>query len=190
MIRLPKDTALILIDLQNAIDDPKWGRRGNPQAEDNAARLLAAWRAGRHKIIHIRHDSTLATSPYRPGQPGNEFKSAVAPLAGEAVVAKQATSAFINTTLEADLEAGGHTTLVVCGVLTQNSVEATVRHGGNLGFRIVVAEDACAATDVVDLLGRVWMAEDVHALSLANLNGEYADISDTATLVTAISRWR
>jgi nicotinamidase-related amidase len=189
-LRLPKDTVLLLIDLQKAIDDPKWGRRNNVQAEAFAGRLLALWRELGLKIIHIRHDSTVPTSPYRPGQPGNDFKPDVAPLPGESIVAKQTNSAFIGTSLEGDLEAGGHTTLVVAGVLTQNSVEATVRHGGNLGFRIVMAQDACAATDVVDLQGRLWLADDVHALSLANMNGEYADISDTETIAAAMARWR
>ena len=36
--------------------------------------------------------------------------------------------------------------------------------------------DACWSVDVVDLRGRRWPAEDVHALSLANLHGEYAEV--------------
>jgi nicotinamidase-related amidase len=189
-LRLPKDTVLILIDLQVAIDHPKWGRRSNPEAEEKAGRLLQAWRDCGLKVIHIRHDSTFAASPYRPGQPGHAFKPEVMPIDGEHIIGKSANSAFIGTPLEADLEAGGHTTLVIAGVLTQNSVEATVRHAGNLGFRVILAEDACAACDVIDLNGRLWLAEDVHALSLANLNGEYAEIGDCATIVSAIARWR
>jgi nicotinamidase-related amidase len=189
-LRLPRDTVLFLIDMQKAIDDPKWGRRNNPEAEAVAGRLLARWRELSLKIIHIRHDSTFPASPYRPGQPGNDFKPEVAPLPGERIVAKPANSAFVGTQMEADLESGGHTTLVLAGVLTQNSVETTVRHAGNLGFRVIVAEDACAATDVVDLKGRLWLAEDVHALSLANLSGEYAEISDARSILAAIDRWR
>ncbi len=189
-LRLPKDTVLLPIDFQMAIDDPKWGRRNNPDAEANAAKLLRLWRDSGLQIIHIRHDSLFSTSPYRPGQPGHDFKPAVAPLPDEHVIGKTTPSAFVDTTLETELEAKGHTTLVICGVLTQNSVESTVRHAGNLGFRVIVAEDACAATDVMDRLGRIWLAEDVHALSLANLHGEYADISDTATIAAAIARWR
>ena len=51
-------------------------------------------------------------------------------------------------------------------MLTHNSVEATVRHAADLGDRVFVVAGACWAVDVVDLAGRLWPAEDVHALSL------------------------
>ena len=47
--------------------------------------------------------------------------------AGETVIGKRAHSAFVGTALEAALDALGATTLVVCGALTHNSVEASVR---------------------------------------------------------------
>jgi nicotinamidase-related amidase len=74
---------------------------------------------------------------------------------------------------------------VVCGVLTHNSVEATVRHAGNLGYRVLVPGDACRACAITDLTGRLWPAEDVHQLSLAVMHGEYATVTDTAALVAA-----
>src|SRR5437763_65136 len=120
-------TALLIIDLQRAIDDPSWGERNNPQAEANVARLLAAWRARALPVYHVRHDSTEPRSTYRPGQPGNEFKPEVTPIPGEIVIPKKVNSAFIGTDLELQLRAAGHTRLVVTGVVTNNSVEATVR---------------------------------------------------------------
>ena len=36
--------ALLIIDVQNAIDDPSWGQRNNLQAEHNIGQLLTAWR--------------------------------------------------------------------------------------------------------------------------------------------------
>lgn len=188
-LRLPRDTALVLIDFQLAIDDPKWGPRNNPDAEVASARLLQVWRKVGAPIIHVKHDSVELTSPYRPGQPGNAFKLIVAPRPGERVIAKSTPSAFVNTEIEAHLEAIGATTLVICGVLTQNSVEATVRHAGCLGFRVIVVEDATAATDTIDSKGRLWLADDVHALSLGILSGEYAAIASAETVVNAIARW-
>lgn len=183
--RIGRDAALLVIDVQNAIDDPKWGPRNNPGAEANIAGLIQAWRDSGRAIFHVRHDSTFPDSPYRPGQPGNEFKEEARPRDGEAVVAKRTNSAFIGTDLEARLRRGGHRTLVVAGVLTHNSVEATVRMAGNLGFDTIVVSDATWATDKTDLRGKRWPAEDVHALSLANMHGEYATVLDTASVLGA-----
>ena len=184
-MRLPCDAALLLIDLQQAIADPIFGPRNNPDAEANVAALLAAWRAESLPIIHIRHDSTERASPYRPDAPGHAFLPQAQPRGGEMVIGKSANSAFIGTELEAALDRLGVTTLAVCGVLTNNSLETTVRHGGNLGYRIFVVADACWAVDKCDLSGRVWPAADVHALSLANMQGEYAEVVDAARTLQA-----
>jgi nicotinamidase-related amidase len=185
-MRLPCDAALLVIDVQKAIDHPKWGARNNPNAERAIAALLAAWRAEGLPIIHIRHDSVEPGSPYAPGSPGHPFKPEAQPLAGETVIGKSAHSAFVGTNLEETLDALGATTLVVCGVLTHNSVESTVRHGADLGYRVFVVADACWATGLADLAGRLWPAEAVHALALAALNGEFAEVvSSAATLEAA-----
>ena len=184
-MRLPSDAALLVVDVQVAIDDPKWGPRNNPAAEAAIAALLAVWREEGLPIFHIRHDSDDPHSPYRPETPGHPFKPETAPLPGEPVMAKRTNSAFVDTDLEAALDAIGATTLVVCGVLTQNSVEATVRHAGNIGYRVFLVGDACWAVDVRDLRGRLWPAEEVHALSLANLHGEYAEVVTCETALAA-----
>ena len=91
---------------------------------------------------------------------------------------KHTTDAFIGTGLEAHLRTAGGP-VVVCGVITNNSVEATVRHAGCLGFETLLVEDACFTFARTDRRGHLWAAEDVHALSLANLSGEYARIVTT-----------
>jgi nicotinamidase-related amidase len=171
--------------MQEAIDDPCRGPRNNLNAEANVAALLAAWRAERLPLIHIRHDSVERDSPYAPGAPGHRFKPCAAPLDGETVIGKNANSAFIGTGLEGLLDELGATTLVICGVLTPNSVEATARHAGNLGYQVFVVADACWAVDKTDLRGKRWLAEDVHALSLAHLDREYASVVDAATTLRA-----
>jgi nicotinamidase-related amidase len=174
---------LLLIDLQSAIDDPSWGMRNNPLAERNQARLLEAWRARGWPVRHVRHDSTERGSTYRPGQAGHDFRDPTKPLHDETVVAKTANSAFIGTSLAADLRDAGARRLVVFGTTTNNSVEATVRMAGNLGFDVFLVADACFAFARPDWNGTPRSAEDVHAMSLANLDGEYCTVVVTDDLL-------
>ena len=173
-MRLPADAVLIVIDLQEAIDDPRFGARNNLNAEANIAALIAAWRAERLPLVHVAPDA-----------PGHRFKPCAAPLEGETVIGKNANSAFVGTGLEGLLDELGATTLVICGALTPKSVEATVRHAGNLGYQVFVVGDSCWAVDKTDLRGRRWLADDVHALSLAHLQGEYGSVVDAATTLRA-----
>lgn len=175
--------ALLIIDMQKAIDDPKWGRRGQPQVEANLQRLLTAWRERRLPVVHIRHDSVDPQSPYRAGTEGNAFKAEVEPQLGEPVIDKRTNNAFIGTDLMDVLDELQIRSLVIGGVLLENSVDATVRMAANLGFEVIVPEDAVASTDRTDLSGRLWTAEDVHALTLAVLQGEYAQIKNTETVI-------
>jgi nicotinamidase-related amidase len=181
--------ALVIIDVQNAIDHPDWGRygpRNHPEAEARMAQLLAEWRRRALPVYHVRHDSREADSHYRPGQPGNEFKREVAPLPGETIVAKQTNSAFIGTSLEQWLRGAGHTVLVIAGVITNNSVEATVRMAGNLGFETYLVEDACFTFARPDWNGRLRSAGEVHAMSLANLAGEYCEVITTSVALAKL----
>lgn len=180
--------ALAIIDVQKAIDHPSWGRRNNPQAEENIGHLLAAWRRTRRPVIHVRHLSREPESSYRPRQEGCEFKEVVLPLAGEMVITKHTNSAFIGTELEDVLRQRNIGTLVICGVITNNSVETTARMAGNLGYQTYVVSDATATFDKVDFDGQLRSAEEVHALSLANLQGEYATVVSSAQLLAEIQK--
>jgi nicotinamidase-related amidase len=179
--------ALLVIDVQKAIDHPSWGVRNNPQAESNIAALLAAWRASGRPVYHIRHDSSEPQSTYRPGQPGHDFKPEVLPHEGEPVIAKRTNSAFIGTDLEARLRASGIATLVITGVITNNSVEATVRMAGNLGFTTFLVEDAAFTFGRKDWDGAWRSASEVHAMSLANLDGEYCTVTRTADVLAHLA---
>jgi nicotinamidase-related amidase len=176
--------ALLIIDVQRAIDDPSWGGdRNHPEAEANIAMLLWHWRERDWLRVHVRHLSREPRSTYRPNQPGCEFKPEVAPVAGERVIDKSTNNAFIGTPLEQELRAAGLQRLVIVGVITNNSVEATARMAGNLGFETYVVSDATATFGRADFDGRWRTADEVHAMSLANLSGEYATILSTAEVI-------
>jgi nicotinamidase-related amidase len=175
-----KPPTLLIIDVQAAIDDPRWGSdRNNPQAEGNIARLLARWRERGWPVVHVRHQSRDPRSSYRD----SPFKDEVMPLAGERVIEKSTNSAFIGTPLERELRGAAIERVVIAGVITNNSVEATARMSGNLGFETYVVSDATATFGRRDFHGTWRTADDVHAMSLANLDGEYAAVVTTEAIL-------
>jgi nicotinamidase-related amidase len=175
--------ALILIDMQKGMAGPAAGPRNNPQAEANIARLLAAWRAAGAPVVHVRHISRTPGSLFWPGQPGAEFQEALMPLSSEHVVEKNVPDAFIQSGLERWLRVREVAKLVIVGVSTNNSVEATARTAGNLGFETAVVADATFTFDKIDYAGTPRSAAEVHAMSLANLQGDYARIELTDELL-------
>lgn len=97
---------------------------------------------------------------------------------------------IINTGLERWLRVRGISKLVIVGVSTNNSVESTARTAGNLGFETQVAADACFAFAKTDYAGVFRTADEVHAMALSNLAGEYADIVSTGELLEGLFKQR
>jgi nicotinamidase-related amidase len=180
---LPKNIALILIAAQTGWDEPYWGQRNNPDAEANQAALLAAFRRDRLAVVHIRTDSRDPNSPLHPGEPGNAFKPATAPLPGETVLAKTGHCAFLGTGLENHLRAHGVDRLVIAGFTTNHCVSSTARTACDLGFKTVVIRDACVAFELDDVDGNRMPAEALHAAGLAELHGEFAMVLPAAAIL-------
>ena len=177
-------TALIIIDAQAGLDEPRLGKRNNPAAESNMARLLAKWRRSGRPVFHIQHMSTEPDSPLRPGLPGNAIKSIVAPIDPEPVIQKQVNSAFIGTDLERRLRSAGIDSLVLAGLTTDHCVSSTARMADNLGFDTVVVADATAAHERHSYDDIHYSAETVHKLALANLHEEFAAILTTEQVLS------
>ena len=92
------------------------------------------------------------------------------------MVEKNVPDAFINTGLERWLHARGIASVLIAGVSTNNSVESSARTAGNLGFKTFVAEDGCYAYAQTGFDGVRRSAQEVHAMALSNLHGEYATV--------------
>ena len=72
-------TALLVIDMQKAFDNPIWGERNNPQAEQQALRVLAYFRKHALPILHVQHISDNPQSQFHNKQ-NQEFKSRFEPV--------------------------------------------------------------------------------------------------------------
>lgn len=181
------NTALLLVDVQEGIDDPRQGERNNPDAERRIAALLAAWRAAGRPVIHVQHLSLEPTSPLREGLAGAAFKPEATPLAGEPVIHKHVHSAFIGTGLEAHLRAHGIADLVVVGLTTDHCVSTTVRMAGNLGFAVTVIADATATFGRHGHDGTEFSADLIHRTALASLQGEFATVRSAHEVLAAFA---
>jgi nicotinamidase-related amidase len=184
----PQSTALIIVDVQHAFDEWEAAgkRRNNPDAVARISDLLAAFRGSRAPIFHIRHEGTRPASSFLPGGTGYRVKDEARERDGEPVIVKRVNSAFIGTDLESRLRAGGIATVVICGATTNHCVETTTRMAGNLGFDARLVRDATWTFDRVGPDGDKHSAEDIHAMTLANLNGEFARIVTAAEAIAAL----
>jgi nicotinamidase-related amidase len=184
----PSPTALIVVDVQRAFDEWEAAgkRRNNPEAVARIADLLSAFRDRGAPVFHIRHQGTRPNSSFLPGATGYPVKDEAREIAGEPVIVKRVNSAFIGTDLEARLRVAGIKTLVICGATTNHCVETTTRMAGNLGFDARLVRDAIWTFDRGGPDGDAHSAEDIHAMTLANLNGEFARIVSAAEAIAGL----
>lgn len=187
-MEVPADAVLVIIDVQKGFDDPRWGERNNPGAEANIAKLLGEWRKTGRPVVHVRHMSRSPGSPLRPGQAGNEVKDEVKPRAGEELVEKTVNSAFIGTDLDERLKKKGASTLVIVGLTTDHCVSTTARMAGNMGYKVFVVTDATATFDRKGYDGKRYSAEEIHRTTLASLEGEFAKVVETESLLEGAQR--
>ena len=166
-------TALLIVDIQDFYFPGGKVPLVEPEAAAaNAARVLAAFRAEDKPVVHIRHDF----------EPGGSIHASVAPIEGERVFTKTEVSCFNGTKVLAHLKQIGVERLVIVGMQTHMCLEAATRAAHDLGFECVVVGDACTTRDL-KYGDRTVPAADVHASTLATLDGTYAKVVDTETLL-------
>ncbi|GLV55789.1 isochorismatase [Dictyobacter sp. S3.2.2.5] len=188
MVTIPQNAALVLIDVQNVWDHPKWGRRNNPDAEQNIAILLHAWRETQRPVFYFQHLEQHPDSLFKAGTAAAEIRDMVRPLAGEPVIPKRMHSGFMGTDFEQRLRSAGITTLFITGFMTNGCVETTSRMAGDLDFKTYVVADGTATFDRVGYDGVLHAAEEVHTMSLNNLHGTFATITTTAEILHDLAR--
>ncbi|MFC3182517.1 isochorismatase family protein [Cypionkella sinensis] len=182
-------TALLVIDVQMAFVERRakgfvWG---NPEAETSIAALLKAFRDKGLPMVHVHHHDPNPGDSFHADQPGSAVQPCAAPLAGEAVFIKQGSSGFIGTGLGDHLAAQGITDLVVIGGAANYCVESTVRMAGNLGYATTVVGDALINFRQILRDGREVAAADVLEMTLANLDGEFAQVASADEVLARVA---
>ncbi|WP_107408128.1 MULTISPECIES: cysteine hydrolase family protein [unclassified Streptomyces] len=176
-IRVASNAALVVVDVQKGFDDPVWGRRNNPDAEENIAALIDAWQESGRPVVFVRHDSVMPGSPLRAGAAGNAFKDVVEGRRGkgagpELLVTKSVNSAFYGEPdLDAWLRGAGVAQIVVVGIQTNMCNETTARMGGNLGYEVLFPIDAMHTFDLAGPFGWTQTAEELTRATAVTLHG-------------------
>jgi nicotinamidase-related amidase len=109
------------------------------------------------------------------GSEGAAIHPAAAAREGEPIVVKHRISPFVGTDLETLLRANSVDTLVLAGVHTSGVVLSTVRHAGDLDYRLIVVRDCCADPDAA-----------VHAMLLDIVIAKQAAVVTTTELAGAL----
>ncbi len=163
-------TALLVIDIQkDYFPGGKFPLVDPLPAAQKAYELLQCFRehGGRH--VHIQHISIKPDATFFiRGDGGSDIHDAVAHFEGEPIVYKHYPNSFRETNLLEILQGWGIERVVITGMMTHMCVDATARAAVDLGFKLVVVEDACATRDLT--YGETTIpAEHVHKAFLAAL---------------------
>ena len=168
--------ALIIIDMQKGFFKNILGKRNNPQAENNISKILKNFRKENKEIIHIQHLSIdekgiLFTNEDR------EFLKSLEPLPNETIFQKNVNSAFIGTNLENYLRNKSIDKLIVVGMTLPHCVSTTVRMASNLGFKVILIEDATITFEMKDYFSdKLLSADEIHKYHISALNEEFCEI--------------
>lgn len=181
-LQLSENTALIVIDVQMAWDDPAWGPRNNPNAEGVIGRLLTHWREKGRPVVIVQHHSLNPHSLLAPDKPGFALRRMVLPQPEEHHIIKHVNSAFIGTDLKDWLDQRSIKTVVVVGLTTVHCCSTTIRMAGNLGYEVYAVEDAMATFDA-RRDGQVIPARVMHDVELAALDGEFCTVARIGDLI-------
>ena len=177
--------ALIIIDMQKGFFKNILGKRNNLQAENNILRILENFRKENKEIIHIQHLSTDEKGILFSNE-DRKFLKGFEPLSDEIVFQKHVNSAFIGTNLENYLRNKSIDKLIVVGMTLAHCVSTTVRMAANLGFKVILIEDATITFEVKDYYSDELLSPDeIHRYHISALNKEFCEVTNTKEFLKA-----
>ena len=164
-------TALLIIDIQNDyFPGGKFPLVKPLEAAQKAYMILQCFREQGGHHVHIQHISNEPDATFFiSGDRGTDIHDSVAHFEGEPIVYKHEPNSFLNTNLLELLRSWEIERVVITGMMTHICVDATARAASDLGFQVIVAEDACATRDL-NYDDTTIPAEHVHKAFLAALS--------------------
>ena len=182
-----KTTALVLIDLQKGIIARPAEPRPASQVVGTARAIADRFRAAKAPVflVHVKWAKDMSDMPSRhvdeamPMPDGGlpEDWSDFAPdleQPGDIRIVKRQWGAFTGTALDSLLRRRGIKTIVLGGISTNFGVESTARFAWELGYDVIIVEDACASAKA-----------EMHHFAIASVLPRIARIVQSGDLVIA-----
>jgi nicotinamidase-related amidase len=194
----PGTTAMIAVHYQNEVlhadgkirvglgDDT--GARQRIAAA--AATLIGGMRAAGAPVVSVRaayrpdykdvaqnapiFRNLVARGAFQEGSWGCDFFAGLEPLPDEFVVTHHRVNPFFSSSLDDVLRGLGVRRVVIAGIATHSAVEHTARHAADIGYEVIVAEDACSSAE-----------RAIHEASLRSMS-LIATISNSAAIVATL----
>ncbi|WP_019833086.1 hydrolase [Sphingomonas sp. PR090111-T3T-6A] len=180
----PRTTALVLIDLQQGIVPMTLAPRSGADVVETSIALADRFRTAGAPVVqvHVGWAPDFADRPSQKvdqpmpapegGLPENwtSFVDGVR-HDGDLVVMKRHWGAFTGTELDLQLRRRGIRTIVLGGIATNFGVESTARSAWELGYDLVIVEDACASASA-----------ELHAMSIEKILPRIARVMKAETI--------
>lgn len=193
----PKNTALIVVDMQNIWVHPR-GSRYLPMSEDIVPKIkevLGFCHDQKIPVIYLHttkrkdladvgvfadikpqtHDAGDEWSNFE-GTPGAEIYEPVQPMADDILVKKFRYSGFYGTQLENLLRALGRDTIAITGVATNVCCDSTARDGAMRDFKVVFLSDCNGSFSVEE-----------QTATLRNFEKHFGVVMDSRALMDRLS---
>ncbi len=172
--------ALIVIDVQNEYVD---GRlliehppvQGSLQA---IGRAMDAAQAHGVPVIVVQNTGPSGSPLFARDTHAWQLHPTVAQRPRAHLIEKRLPSAYAGTDLASWLKAHGIDTLTVCGYMTHNCVDSTVKHALHDGTAVEVLHDAIGAVPYENRFGRASAREIHHAFCVV-MQSRFAAVMDT-----------
>jgi nicotinamidase-related amidase len=169
--------ALVIIDVQKGMFDPKYPPYDGEAVVDRIAALIDKARRAGAPVLFVQHHGG-GDHPFQPGKPDYPFHDKLTPRPDDDVTVKHKSSAFHETDFDTKLKRAGVDHLVITGMQSEYCVTSAVRSAYERGYRITLASDAHSTADT-----QIATGKDIVAIVNDTTKGSFADVIPAAEIV-------
>jgi len=183
----PKQTALVLIDLQQGILGRQTAPYSAAEVLARGVRLANAFRkaGGLVVLVHVSYSADGGDALTQPTDAGPLAATrgadwdVISPDLGRSdrdlVITKRQWGAFYGTPLDMQLRRRGIKTIVIGGIATNFGVESTARDAYERGYALVFVEDAMSG-----------LSNEAHGFAIANIFPRLGRVRSTEEVLDAV----